>query len=284
MNLSKPITEIPALADDFKRAREAEILQQFEVEKHYTMSVRRYAQLNYIVKDHQPTIDTVNEAVRLNKGFANYNVLITGPSGTGKEIIAKIIGYDDVTSYVPRIKALNMSGLTDTLFESQLFGYVPGAFTGALSKGHPGFLRACGKSVAFLDEIGELPLSQQAKILRVLQEREVTPVGGVDAVKIDCRFVFATNKDLPAMVEAGTFREDLYFRISQITLRTYSLEERGDVETRAIADSIIRDNAWTPLDVSEYVPAAMFRRGNVRALFNLLLSRERGTAKLPTYS
>ena len=125
------------------------------------------------------------------ESLQKYNVLIEGPSGTGKELLAKILAHKRKP-----LKAMNMAGLTDTLFQSELFGYMPGAFTGAKSRGDVGFLRAVGKGTAFLDEIGELPLAHQAKLLRVLQDKTVLPVGAVDPVPIQCRFVFATNRDL----------------------------------------------------------------------------------------
>lgn len=251
----------------------------FEIEKHQIKRVEDWTTFNYPTQ-HAATRETLRQAIKLNRWGREFNILITGPSGTGKEIIAKIIGYDNYKEYKPVVRSINMAGLTDTLFESQLFGYVGGAFTGALSKGAPGFLRSVGDGTAFLDEIGELPLSQQAKLLRVLQDREVLPVGGVDSVKIGCRFVFATNRDLLSMVRAGTFREDLYFRISQIQLKTYSLAERGAAEIRVIAARIIKDMAWTELAPSEVLTPEMFELGNVRALYNYLLSRELSLTQL----
>lgn len=255
-------------------ARElAQLDKDFQVEKFKLKRVDDWARINYPTQ-HAPTKATLRRAIKLNGYGREYNVLITGPSGTGKEIIAKIIGYDNVHDFTPKIRSINMAGLTDSLFESQLFGYVPGAFTGALSKGAPGFLRSVGRGTAFLDEIGELPLSQQAKLLRVIQDREILPVGGVDPIKIDCRFVFATNRDLIGMVRAGTFREDLYFRISQIELRTYSLAERGLDEIYLIARAIIKDMAWTELTEVETLRLEDFELGNVRALYKYLLNRE----------
>ena len=248
--------------------------RDYQIEKFKLRKVDDWAKQNY-PSQHRPTLNMLRRAIKLNGHGREYNILITGPSGTGKEIVAKIIGYDNYTDYAPKIKSINMAGLTDTLFESQLFGYVGGSFTGALSKGTPGFLRSVGKGTAFLDEIGELPLSQQAKLLRVLQDREILPVGGVDSVKIDCRFIFATNRNLLDMVKAGTFRKDLYFRISQIELQTYSLAERGPEEVRLIASSIIKDMAWTELAPEEALPSPeFFQLGNVRALFKYLLTRE----------
>lgn len=212
------------------------------------------------------------------ESLQRYNVLIEGPSGTGKELVARILSHKRKP-----LKAMNMAGLTDTLFQSELFGYMPGAFTGAKSRGDTGFLRACGKGTAFLDEIGELPLAHQAKLLRVLQDKTVLPVGAVDPVPIHCRFIFATNRNLLKMVHEGTFREDLYFRINELTLRTKSLEQRGPQEIRYIASAIIDEEQWTPLEAGEYFGNETFNFGNVRALRNLLLKRELGEIELPKY-
>jgi transcriptional regulator with PAS, ATPase and Fis domain len=129
---------------------------------------------------------------------------------------------------------------------------MPGAFTGAKSRGDVGFLRAVGKGTAFLDEIGELPLAHQAKLLRVLQDKTVLPVGAVDPVPIQCRFVFATNRDLLKMVKEGSFREDLYFRINELGLKTFSLQQRGVQEIRCVASAIITEENWTPLGEREH--------------------------------
>jgi transcriptional regulator with PAS, ATPase and Fis domain len=212
------------------------------------------------------------------ESLQKYNVLIEGPSGTGKELVARILSHKRKP-----LKAMNMAGLTDTLFQSELFGYMPGAFTGAKSRGDVGFLRAVGKGTAFLDEIGELPLAHQAKLLRVLQDKTVLPVGAVDPVPIQCRFVFATNRDLLKMVKEGSFREDLYFRINELGLKTRSLYDRGVQEIRCVASAIIAEENWTPLGEREHFGDETFSFGNVRALRNLLLKRELGEIELPEY-
>ncbi|NBW13877.1 MAG: sigma-54 factor interaction domain-containing protein [Caulobacteraceae bacterium] len=283
MKISNNPLEHPALKAQFEADKLAEIEREFIDTKHLIKRVSDWAWYIYATQ-HEPTRETIRFAIKLNSpAFAymleKFSVLIEGPSGTGKELLAGIIGFSG--DGAKNVRSLNMAGLTDSLFESQLFGYVPGAFTGALSKGAPGFLRNVGRGFAFLDEIGELPLSQQAKLLRVIQDKTVLPVGAVDPVRIECRFIFATNRDLLSMVKAGTFREDLYFRISQIQLRTYSLSDRGLAEVRHVANEIIRFEKWQPLDADEYIPLELVSLGNVRALFNLLLNRELGRTMLP---
>ncbi len=215
------------------------------------------------------------------KHTMNYPVLITGPTGTGKELLAGIIAagrakFDEVKSDWVNLHplAINCAGLTDTLFESLLFGHKRGSFTGAV-KDHPGLLVAAGEGVAFLDEIGELPLPQQAKLLRALQSKKVLPVGADEEVPIDCRFVFATNRDIKQMSRSGAFREDLYWRIAQLQLFTTALIERDAGEVRFIADHINRIEGWTELEDDEQIPIECYRYGNVRQLQAALMLREK---------
>jgi len=207
----------------------------------------------------------------------NENVLITGETGTGKELFAAVLAagrvrYDEATSQVINTKplSLNCAGLTDTLFESLMFGHVKGAFTGAV-RDHTGLLVAAGDGTVFLDEIGELPLNQQAKLLRAIEYRRVTPVGAVIDQDVRARFVFATNRSLPALVRAGHFRADLYYRIAQLELRTTPLRNRtGDAYV--IACYIASMNDWTMPDND--IPFWAYADGNVRQLYNMLLRRE----------
>ncbi|CAI8908022.1 Fis family transcriptional regulator [Bacillus pseudomycoides] len=153
------------------------------------------------------------------------NVLISGESGVGKEVIAQAIHQLGNRSSKPFLK-LNCGAIPETLLESELFGYTKGAFTGADKNGKEGYFKRADQGILFLDEIGEMPLHLQVKLLRVLQEQEVIPIGSTIPTKINVQIIAATNKRLEKMVEAGTFREDLFYRLNVIPLQVPPLRER----------------------------------------------------------
>ena len=155
----------------------------------------------------------------------NSSIMINGESGTGKEVFARAIHkYSEREgTFIP----VNCSAIPQELFESEFFGYEPGAFTGATKNGKPGIFELANKGTLFLDEIGDMPYNMQAKLLRVLQEREIMRVGGNEIIKIDVRVISASNKDLAAMVKEETFREDLYYRLNVVEINLPSLRERG---------------------------------------------------------
>mgnify|MGYP001949429736 CR=1 FL=1 len=153
-------------------------------------------------------------------------VLVTGESGTGKELVARAIHDLSPRSEKPFI-SINCGAFTETLLESELFGYVKGAFTGA-NADRQGLFAASNQGTIFLDELGEMSTSMQVKLLRVLQERKVRPVGSHDEISIDSRVIAATNRDLKAMTEDGSFREDLFYRISVIPISLPPLRDRKE--------------------------------------------------------
>ncbi|MBZ5521818.1 MAG: sigma-54 dependent transcriptional regulator [Acidobacteriia bacterium] len=172
------------------------------------------------------TSSRIQEVMRMVARLTDVHtpVLIVGESGTGKELVARAIHFRGAIAQRPFV-AVDCGSLVPTLIESELFGYEKGAFTGAV-KSKEGLFQAANGGTIFLDEIGELPLELQAKLLRVLQEKEVRPVGSNQKIKINVRVIAATNRDLEAAYKKGEFRKDLYFRLNVVTLHLPALRER----------------------------------------------------------
>jgi len=164
-------------------------------------------------------------------------VLITGESGTGKELFARAIHMESRRSNNPFV-AINCAAIPDTLLESELFGYVKGAFTGADPKGKIGKLEFANSGTLFLDEIGDMPLYLQAKLLRVLEQKEVVRLGSNKPISVDVRVIAATNKNLEKLIEEGTFREDLYYRLNVLPLNIPPLRERKE-DIRILTDHFV---------------------------------------------
>jgi DNA-binding NtrC family response regulator len=196
-------------------------------------------------------------------------VLISGESGTGKELVARAIHFRGAFGGRPFV-AVDCGSLVPTLIESELFGYEKGAFTGAL-KSKEGLFKSADTGTIFLDEIGELPLELQAKLLRVLQEKEVRPVGSNQRVKVDVRVIAATNRDLEAAYKVGNFRKDLYFRLNVVTLHVPSLRERRSDIPMLVHWFLERYAPGSELHVSSAAMKALMQYdwpGNVRELEN----------------
>jgi two-component system response regulator HydG len=204
----------------------------------------------------------------------NISVLIQGPSGAGKELLAKAI-HDNSDRWNKPFKPINCAGFTETLLESELFGHVKGAFTGAASD-RKGLFEIADKGTLFLDEIGDMPLNMQAKLLRVIEDGVVIPVGGIKPIIVDVRIISATNHDLSKLVEEKKFREDLYFRIKGVSISVPPLRERQE-DIPLLADFFLKEAvAETGSKVTGFTDAVMNILvawewpGNIRQLRNTI--------------
>ena len=225
-----------------------------------------------IIAKSKPMRDVLDQVARI--GETESNVAIYGGSGTGKELIAKSIHIASPRKDFPFL-AINCAAIPESLLESELFGYEKGAFTGAVKKTKGLFTRA-DKGTLFLDEIGDMPLSIQAKLLRVLQERTFVPLGSEEPVSVDVRIIIATNKDLKAEVKKGNFREDLFYRIHVIPVELPLLKDRKEDIPPLVEHFIRKYSELMNKKVKAISPAAMQKLmlhdwpGNVRELENVI--------------
>ncbi|WXB93461.1 sigma 54-interacting transcriptional regulator [Bacillus sp. FJAT-52991] len=218
---SRDITETTRLKSELKEIKK--ISEQYKKElDSFKNQDRTLKKLMY----RSPKMEKIVMQVKKIAEFSS-TVLITGESGSGKEVIAQAIHQLGRRSHKPFLK-LNCGAIPENLLESELFGYSKGAFTGADKEGKDGYFKMADQGVLFLDEIGEMPLHLQVKLLRVLQEQEVIPVGSTVAEKVDVQIIAATNKKLEKMVEQGTFREDLFYRLNVIPVHIPPLRERTE--------------------------------------------------------
>jgi len=207
----------------------SQLVETMELSKRYETEleeIRLQAKKMDDIVVRSPEMQRIIElAVRVSK--VDSTVIITGESGVGKDVVAKQIHYLSKRKNNSFIK-INCGAIPENLLESELFGYEGGAFTGAKKEGKPGMFELASGGTLFLDEVGDLPLSLQVKLLRVIQEREIVRVGGVKTIKVDVRLISATNKDLAAMIQEGTFREDLFYRLNVVNIQIPPLRERRE--------------------------------------------------------
>lgn len=220
----------------------------------------------------------MGEVTSLLRRFADTDatVLILGETGAGKDVFARF-----THALSPRrdkiLLKVDCGGISESLTESELFGYMPGAFTGASSKGKAGYFEIADGSTIFLDEVGELPLSMQTRLLRVLQDGEIMRVGASSPRKVDVRIIAATNRNLAESVEKGTFRRDLFYRLNVATVRIPPLRERRE-DVRVLAEHFLAQytakyhKVMAFMDVTLDMMAAYAWPGNVRELQNLVHS------------
>jgi PAS domain S-box-containing protein len=210
----------------------------------------------------------------LNVAKVESNILITGESGTGKGLLSKLIHDNSLKSKMNFIK-IDCGAIPETLFESELFGFEKGAFTGADTKGKIGLVQLADKGTLFLDEIGEVSLSMQAKLLRLIQEKVIYRIGGNKPISVDVRIIAATNRNLIEMVKEGTFREDLYYRLNVIPIVVPSLKDRKEDIHLLVHEIIGKFNI--KYENQKYITASAMDAlikynwpGNVRELENIM--------------
>jgi len=267
--VSKPFKQDEILltlkkAEERERLRKENLLLRKEVEKKYSFD-------NIIGKSTK-----MQEVFRRIEKIADYKstVLITGESGTGKELVAKAIHYSGSRRNYPFI-AVNCGAIPGDLLESELFGHVKGAFTGAVAS-KKGLFTEADKGTIFLDEIGDLPLNLQVKLLRVLQEGEIRRVGDTRTLQVDVRVIAATAKDLLEEVKKGNFREDLYYRLNVVPFYLPSLRERREDIPLLVWHFLKKYSAETGKEIKDITPEAMNAlvdhewKGNVRELENII--------------
>jgi two-component system response regulator GlrR len=204
-------------------------------------------------------------------------VLITGESGTGKELLARAI-HRASSRKDHAFVAINCSAMAENLLESELFGHVKGAFTGA-TRNHEGLFQSANGGTLLLDEIGDMPMRLQVKLLRVLQEHQIRPVGSTEAIPVDVRVVSATHRDLQQMMREGNFREDLYYRLNVVHISLPVLDDRRDDIPLLVAHFLRQVAAEGEQERKVYAPEAVELLvtaewpGNIRQLYNIVRTR-----------
>jgi TyrR family helix-turn-helix protein/PAS domain S-box-containing protein len=281
ISTSRDITELVNLKGRLEDiTSELQVLKERQEEKQVIITKSKCLQEVYALADRLALLDTT--------------VLITGESGVGKGVLARYI-HDSGTRAENEFVKVNCGAIPESLLESELFGYAPGAFTGSLKEGKKGLFEIADKGTIFLDEIGELPLHLQVKILQVIQDKEIKRVGGTEKKAVDVRIITATNRDLSEMIAENRFREDLYYRLNVIPIHIPPLREREEDVVGLILSSLNRNNEKYGTD-KKMLPRAMDALmhyewpGNSRELENMIErlvitvnQKEIGLASLPKY-
>ncbi|MCB9240276.1 MAG: sigma-54-dependent Fis family transcriptional regulator [Flavobacteriales bacterium] len=250
-----------------KNIREKEELKE-EISQLKSQIVQKYDFTKTIIGNSSPMKRVFN---LLQKAISsNITVSITGETGTGKEVVAKAIHYNSPRAKKPFV-AVNITAIPSELIESELFGHEKGSFTGAISRRIGKFEEATGGTL-FLDEIGEMDINMQSKLLRVLQEKELTRVGGSGVIKLNCRILVATHRDLAEEVRKGNFREDLYYRLLGLPIALPALRERGNdilLLAKHFIDEYCKENDLPKLTLTTAAQNKMLKYpwpGNIREL------------------
>ncbi|MDD7795959.1 sigma 54-interacting transcriptional regulator [Clostridium sp. 'White wine YQ'] len=268
LSTSKVVSEIKELASKLERSQEQVEYYREELKKH-TLSSNGFSQIIGISS-------SLKEVIYVSKKAAESTstVLVRGESGTGKELIANAIHHNSTRKDKPFIK-VNCAAIPENLLESELFGYEKGAFTGA-TKSKPGKFSIADGGTIFLDEIGDMPLSMQVKLLRVLQEREIESLGGITPQKIDVRVITATNRNLEEMIQSGTFREDLYYRLNVLSVQLPPLRDRKEDIPALVEYFILKINDKLSKNIKGIDKTALSELinyswpGNIRELENII--------------
>lgn len=250
------------------------LMSEYMELEYYKEQYKDKCSFDKLIGENERFIELTKTGIKAAK--TNFSVLLTGDTGTGKEVFARAIHNSSQRADKPMV-SINCAAIPDELLESELFGYEEGAFTGAKRGGKKGKFLVANNGTIFLDEIGDMPLNMQAKLLRVLQEREIEPVGGIKTLKIDVRVISATRKNLSKMVEEGEFREDLFYRLNVINIHMIPLKDRKD-DILLLAKSILNNlniEYKTFKVLSDEVKSCFVNYtwpGNVRELDNVIKS------------
>ena len=264
----RDITELEILKEQYKESKTENIKYKSLIEE----LKKQIASTDFIVAEDEEMLNLLMLSKRVAQ--VDTTVIIYGETGAGKEVLAKYIYNNSLRNDKPFIK-INCGAIPESLIESEFFGYADGAFTGATKGGKIGTFEAANNGTLLLDEVGELPLSMQVKLLRVLQDGEIEKVGSNKTIKVDVRIIAATNRDLQEMVEKGTFREDLFYRLNVVPLRVLPLRKRRSsiIPTVEYFLKVFNEKYGMQKTLSQEVLRYMYEYcwpGNVRELRNLV--------------